>query len=326
MKYDIEADWILLQTCNYRCSYCFAPPEMLGEKLQTYGTPQQWRAAFDATDRTWLLHITGGEPSIYPGFVDLCDILAERHYLSLNSNLTHASLQAFAKRVDPSRVSFVNAGFHLEERDRRSGHAAFLTNGDALRAHGFSLLVSLVATPAALARFDDAAAILRPLGLVPVPKLFRGLLDGKLYPDAYSQLDKERFLYRAELARECYAPMLESMAERPTADIFRDDELLEGEPTFTGMSCDAGHRFVRIEPNGDVNRCGPPHLGNLLAGTFAPRQAAAPCDTRFCYYFCKKYTDTARVSSTLYAAIGDVRASPQQAMSRRLFPRRWWAR
>ncbi|MGH7488978.1 MAG: radical SAM protein, partial [bacterium] len=224
MRYDIEADWILLQTCNYRCSYCFASPQTLGQKLRTFATPQQWRAAFDATDRTWLLHITGGEPSIYPGLVDLCETLAERHYLSLNSNLTHGSLADFARRVDPSRVNFINAGFHLEERDRRSGHAAFVANGEALCARGFSLLVSLVATPAALERFDDAATILRPLGLVPIPKLFRGVHQGSHYPEAYSPLDKKRFAYCARLARECYAPILERMAERPSVDLFGDDE------------------------------------------------------------------------------------------------------
>src|SRR6187402_356769 len=116
MKYDIEADWILLQTCNYRCSYCFAPPEMLGEKLRTFGTPRQWGDSFDRTGRTWLLHITGGEPSIYPDFVELTEILTARHYISLNTNLTHASLRDFAGRVEPSRVNFINAGFHLEER------------------------------------------------------------------------------------------------------------------------------------------------------------------------------------------------------------------
>jgi MoaA/NifB/PqqE/SkfB family radical SAM enzyme len=300
MKYNIEADWILLRTCNYRCSYCFVPPQALGEKLRTFATPQQWRAAFDATDRVWLLHITGGEPSIYPAFVDLCEALTERHYLSLNSNLTCPSLRAFAKRVDPSRISFINAGFHLEERDRRSGHAAFLENGEALRAHGFSLLVSLVATPTALARFDDAAAILRPLGLMPIPKLFRGLHEGKIYPAAYSRLDKERFSYCAKLAKESYAPILEHMTERPSVDIFGDDELLQGEPIFTGMLCDAGHRFVRIEPNGDVRRCGPPYLGNLLAGSFAPRRTSAVCDTHFCYYFCRKYTNTARVLASTF--------------------------
>jgi MoaA/NifB/PqqE/SkfB family radical SAM enzyme len=301
MQYDIEADWILLQTCNYRCSYCFSSPKELGGKLRIYATPQQWRAAFDSTDRTWLLHITGGEPSIYPGLADLCEILAERHYLSINSNLTHASLADFARRVDSSRVSFINAGFHLEERDRRAGHAAFLANGETLRAHGFSLLVSLVATPTALERFDDAATILRPLGLVPIPKLFRGVQEGKHYPEAYSPLEKERFAYRARLARDCYAPMLERMGERPSLDLFADDALLGGEPTFSGQSCDAGHRFVRIEPNGDVVRCGPPRLGNLLAGSFVPRHGAAACDTRFCYYFCRKYTDTARVSAPAIA-------------------------
>ena len=48
--------------CNYRCSYCFFPADVLGSKLRQYATPDQWRSAFDATDETWLLHITGGEP------------------------------------------------------------------------------------------------------------------------------------------------------------------------------------------------------------------------------------------------------------------------
>jgi hypothetical protein len=86
------------------------------------------------------------------------------------------------------------------------------------------------------------------------------------------------------------------LGERPTIDVFSDSTLLEGEPTFLGQDCDAGYRFVRIVPNGDVTRCGPPLLGNLLAGTFKPRTGSAICDTQFCYYFCQKYTGTARES------------------------------
>jgi MoaA/NifB/PqqE/SkfB family radical SAM enzyme len=299
MKYDIEADWILLQTCNYRCSYCFAPPEMLGEKLRTFGTPRQWGDSFDRTGRTWLLHITGGEPSIYPDFVELTEILTARHYISLNTNLTHASLRDFAGRVEPSRVNFINAGFHLEERDRRSGHTVFLKHAELLLARNFPLWVSLVAHPTALERFDDAVAILRPLGVVPIPKLFRGMHEGKSYPSAYSAAHKERFSYHAERARECYAPLLERMLEPPTVDIFRDDRFLDAEPKFTGQACDAGSRFVRIEPNGDVRRCGPPNLGNLLAGTFKTMRGPTACDTQFCYYFCEKYTRTARDAGVL---------------------------
>ena len=303
MRYDIEADWILLNTCNFRCEYCFIPQEMLGEKIRVYGTPDEWGAAFDATGRTWLLHLTGGEPSVYPDFLRLCERLTRRHFISLNSNLSQASFLPFAGLIDPSRVSFINAGFHMEERDRRSGPAAFLRNADLLMTRGFPLMISLVATPRALERFEDAVEALSPLGLVPIPKLFRGVIDGKRYPDSYSATDRLLFMRHARRAAKWYQTMLTKMAERPTLDIFRDEEFLDFEPTFGGQSCDAGSRFVRIEPSGDVMRCGPPHLGNLLDGSFRPMGGAASCDTSFCYYFCEKYTVSAREASRRSASL-----------------------
>lgn len=305
MQYDIEADWILLNTCNFRCDYCFVSPEALGEKIQVHGSPEAWGAAFDATGRTWLLHLTGGEPSVYPDFVGLCERLTRRHFISLNSNLSQSSYSAFAGNIDPSRVSFINAGFHLEERNRRSGLASFIRNAELLITRGFPLMVSLVATPRALERFEDAVEALSPVGLVPIPKLFRGVMDGKRYPESYSETDRKLFGRHASRAREAYQPILARMAERPTLDIFRDDEFLDGEPAFGGQSCDAGSRFVRIEPAGDVIRCGPPHLGNLLDGSFKPMSVAAICDTRFCYYFCEKYTASAREASTRSAPLSN---------------------
>ena len=43
---------------------------------------------FDSTGKTWLLHLTGGEPFAYRGFVELCAALTRNHLLSLNSNVT----------------------------------------------------------------------------------------------------------------------------------------------------------------------------------------------------------------------------------------------
>jgi MoaA/NifB/PqqE/SkfB family radical SAM enzyme len=292
MKYTVEADWHLLHTCNYRCSYCFFPADVLGSKLRQYATPDQWRSAFDATDETWLLHITGGEPSVYPDFVELCEKLTEKHYISLNSNLSHRSLERFSAVVDPARVSFINAGLHLEERDNRQGHAAFLRNADLLRRNGFRILVSLVATPTALARFDEAVAMLEPIGLYPIPKLLRGPLDGAIYPAAHGELDKIRFRKFSDAARRFYQPDLESWGERPSIDMLDDDRFLDtGVPSFGGISCDAGYRFVQINPDGHVSRCGAVDMkGNILARTFVRRQGPSPCDTDYCYYFCLKYS------------------------------------
>ena len=78
---------------------------------------------------------------------------------------------ATAQHIAPARVSFINASLHLEERESRSGYKKFLRNADLLRCKGFSILVSLVATPMALARFEGAIALLKPVGLFPIPKL-----------------------------------------------------------------------------------------------------------------------------------------------------------
>jgi organic radical activating enzyme len=289
MRYDIEADWHFLNTCNYRCGYCFSSPEILGEKLRAHASPKQWQDAFDATGYTWLLHLTGGEPSIYPSFAKLSEALTERHFISLNSNLSRP-FQSFAERVDPTRVSFINAGFHFEERERRSDNAVFLTNAELLRSKGFPLLVSIVATPSALARFHEATDILAQIDIVPIPKVLRGPYNGQKFPEAYTDLDRARFREFSGVAREFYEPLLSKASERPSIDMFRDDELLYAEPTFTGQSCDAGHLFVTIKPTGEVFRCSGPTLhGNILTGTFKRARGPRPCNTRACPYFCLKY-------------------------------------
>jgi MoaA/NifB/PqqE/SkfB family radical SAM enzyme len=291
MKYDIEADWHLLNTCNYRCTYCFFPHEMLSSKLQVFANPTGWRSAFDSSGYVWLLHMTGGEPSLYPDFVELCESLTANHYISVNSNLTHPSLTRFVHRIDPSRVSFINAGLHLEEREHRSGPAAFLRHADLLHSRGFPVLVSIVATPAALARFEDAIALLEPIGLFPIPKLFRGMWNGDEYPKAYSSSDKDRFRNFSRLAREFYRPLLARRPDPPSIDILNDDAFVDGLPAYTGSMCHAGERFVYIASNGEVLRCGGSDpQGNLLAGTFVTRSHPAPCNTRHCYYFCNKYS------------------------------------
>jgi MoaA/NifB/PqqE/SkfB family radical SAM enzyme len=293
LNYDIEADWRLLNTCNYRCAYCFLDAAALGEKLRVFASPEAWESAFNATGKTWLLHMTGGEPSLYPDFVELCRRLTGRHTISFNSNLTNASLADFAERQDPSRVSFINAGLHLAEREERSGNRRFLLHAELLRKKGFPIVVSLVATPAVLERYQDAISLLDGAGLFPVPKLLRGAFDGRVYPQAYSELDRARFRAYAAQARQAYAGLLAQRSEAFTINMFDDDEFLGGQPSFIGRSCEAGHRFVRLNPDGEVFRCSQKTgLGNLLAGTFTPAGQASPCETSYCFYFCRKYSSS----------------------------------
>jgi MoaA/NifB/PqqE/SkfB family radical SAM enzyme len=291
MNYDIEVDWNLLDACNYRCDYCLNEAATLASKMRTFAAPIVWRSAFSATQLTWLIHITGGEPSAYPGFVGLCESLTADHYISLNSNLTNRSLIDFSRVINPARVSFVNAGLHLEERRRHGRMDTFLRNADALRSAGFRILVSLVATPGVLARFDEAINLLASAQLFPIPKLLRGMHQGETYPKAYSIEDKVLFRKYSKMARRFYRYMPALVAESPSLDILHDDTYVDGLPVFKGRSCEAGHMFVQMHANGDVFRCGSKTpQGNLLEGSFVRNLNQEICSTVHCYYFCNKYS------------------------------------
>jgi len=291
LKYDVEADWTLLTTCNFRCDYCFVPLPALAAKLTVHGTSAQWTEAFDATGKTWLLHITGGEPSIYPGFVDLCERLSRNHYLSINSNLSHASMDTFAERIDPERVHFINAAVHYDERSQRSALDPFFARVQKLRARRFSVLVSSVMTPDVVRNFPEVSAYFESRGISVIPKVMRERFHGRIYPGAYTA--EEKFLIRRylEKARQNYAPVTLAMAEAATIDMLADDRLLDRPKIYHGKLCGSGHNFVRIEPDGTVIRCGSgTQLGNVLDRDLALLDAPKPCDSLYCPYFCEKYT------------------------------------
>jgi MoaA/NifB/PqqE/SkfB family radical SAM enzyme len=288
--YEMEGDWELLWTCNYRCPYCFVSLEKLGSKIRTSASPEQWAAAFDATGKRWLIHMTGGEPTIYPDFPKLCEALTRRHLISLNSNLSRPTARALASRVDPRRVSFVNAGLHPGERLRRNGFEAFANNARFLRDTGFRVFVTAVATPIVIANLPALAASCAAQGLHIAPKILRTPYEGKLYPWAYTREQKNRLRTYIARAREHYTRVYEGWP-RPSIDVLSDDEFLDGLPNFRGRSCSAGVRFVGISHDGEVHRCNPARssMGNLLQGTVRFAEAPSPCDTSYCFYFCKKY-------------------------------------
>lgn len=295
LRYDVEGDWLLLSTCNYRCDYCFLSENALGAKVQVHASPDQWRKGFDATGRVWLLHLTGGEPSHYPEFVALCKALTQRHYISLNSNLTGPSLARFADEIDPARVSFINAGLHVAERERKQGQSVFLNHAELLMKRGFPIMASVVATPDVLRDFEMIVESLRPIGLVPFPKLMQGKRTGKPYPESYT--DDERALFRRHslAAERADAALFSGRRERPSIDLPMGRDHLEKNPTYLGQMCSAGRDFVKIGSKGDVHRCSGAgkSLGNILRGDLRLKSKAKPCDQAHCFYFCEKFTKRA---------------------------------
>lgn len=291
MDYQVEADWKMLDGCNFRCGYCFWSPESLGSKISGLPSAEEWAAAFDGTGKSWLLHMTGGEPSLYPDFPRLAERLAERHCLSVNSNFSHPNIADMARRVSPDRVSLLHAALHPEERNRRKTWDAFAANLEAVAAAGHRIILSVVATPDVIERFEDIARQCEGLGFRPVPKMVRGAWQGRNYPFAYTPSERVAFRKAHAWAREGYASLLADEGERPTVWPLDDDESIDLSLDYRGSTCDAGRIFVSIHPDGSTFRCGTDgYLGNVLKGDLRLNTKPIRCATSYCPYFCRKYS------------------------------------
>lgn len=290
--YDVEADWILMSTCNFRCQYCYWDATDLGRKIHPPAPPEQLAHFFDKSGLTWLLHLTGGEPFHYPGFVELCQLLTRRHTISINSNTdAGVNIRRFAETIDPGRVDFINAGVHLQQRHERNRTEAFIRNVAVLRDAGFDLFVSCVMYPPIFHNFPAVWDWYAKQGVIIIPKILQGRHFGLVYPKSYTDAERTLFVEYSQRAADSYADQFARRQEPPTINPLMDHtRFLYGLPDYTGQLCYAGRDFVRIRESGEIRRCGPGEIvGNIVEGWFDRKAGPSMCRERECPYFCEKY-------------------------------------
>ena len=240
---------------------------------------------------TWLLHLTGGEPFAYPGFVDLCELLTVRHLISINTNADLEEVASFAKRIAPDRVDFINCGSHPEQRFVHSGIDRFVRNVRLLTDMGFDAFVSCVMYPPLFADFPDLWQRYAAQGVVLIPKALQGEHLGRSFPQGYTEAERRIFIAYSNRAEEAYAARRLTRRAPPTIDPFLDrDTFPHGLTDYRGKQCRAGRDFVRIRPEGTIVRCGPDEvIGSIVDGSFARQEGPTPCAAIECPYFCEKY-------------------------------------
>lgn len=290
-RYDVEADWILMSTCNFRCTYCYWSPEDLGRKIHPIADPQTLNSFFDQTNLTWLLHLTGGEPFHYPKFIELSTLLTGRHFISINTNADSRRIPSFVDVVDPTRVDFINCGAHVEQRTDSSQVERFIGNYRTFIDAGFDAFASCVMYPPIFPQFAKTWGDYAREGVALIPKALQGIHFGRLFPESYTPTERSLFIEYSERAQELYRGQIVQRRVRPTIDPFLDRELfLDGLADHRGSMCFAGRHFVRIREDGEIRRCGPGDVvGHLTEGWFERRPGPSRCVDVECPYFCQKY-------------------------------------
>jgi MoaA/NifB/PqqE/SkfB family radical SAM enzyme len=263
-----EIDWHLTNRCNFDCEYCFPQIRwVLNRTDLDEPSPAEVARAFDRFDGPCLIHMSGGEPFLFPGFVELCRRLTVDHTISINTNLSATDvIHDFSGAVPPGQVRQITAAIHVRESERVGRtFEDYAANVHRLRQAGFSVDPLYVLHPTLIRRVEDDVARLSDLGIRDTGvKVFKGVWEGKEYPEAYRDTERE-LLVRLGGSYGYTADYLAGIRK-----------------TFRGTPCTAGATSFKVTVRGDVQRCAtvPASYGNIFDGTFQGAPGPRPCTAR----------------------------------------------
>lgn len=281
-EYDIDADWHINKECNFQCPYCYLNPgknkdsKLFLEKAEIESTVK----AFDDTGLSWHITILGGEPFLYPRFIDLCAQLTRKHGISIVTNLSCNNLSDFCRQVVPEKVESFYCSLNLPYREVYKDAGSFIDKVNILRKNKFNLFTTQVMWPPIIQRFIKLFDLFAKEGVIVRPMLFRGFYRKKKYPEAYNSRERRLFFNLSEKAKE----MDTDKHKEGYRYIEVDRHIIKGELSFKGSFCAAGKEWVLVDINGDVFRCGDDRvrLGNIYQGKIKFFKNSHICNAEIC--------------------------------------------
>ncbi len=271
---EIELEWLIHYKCNYRCPYCFF--EGMWDEVQgrnVYRSTGQWLDAWERIHKRYghlRLLITGGEPFLYPDFVKLAGELSRDFSIGFDTNLSCSEelLAEFARKAFRENTS-LGLSFH----PRFAVFEPFLKKALFLKNKGFRVCVQYVSYPEQINQMNSYRLKFEDNGLYFIPLPFRGRYNGKLYPAAHSEEEKQMIYNSMENLQGEH----QNRVEKQLCQV-----------KTRGRSCRAGQVYARVDNDGSVYRCGRyvssnhSSLGSIFDEGFRFLDAPLPCEEEIC--------------------------------------------
>ena len=269
--------WDIDYRCNYNCTYCFLhfEPETTDIKAE-YLKPTEWINIWEEIYKRHgdcHISVTGGEPFIYPNFIEIISELSKIHTFEFSTNFSW-DIDYFVKKIAPERV-IINSSFHPEF----TGIKKFLERFFFLKEKKYLISITIVAYPPMLEKILDYKEVFEKKGIRIIFFPYRGPYRGKKYPEGYTEIEK-KLLKQLEVnvgvgitaeLNETYVP--------------NHKEVSLGEKKL----CRMGQSYAKIVPSGDAYRCCAAvnkdwgRLGNIINNTFSLLNEPEYCpDFRHC--------------------------------------------
>lgn len=250
--------WNIVYACNYRCSYCFFDGKWEEyAKRNIYLSTDEWfyywKRIYDKYGK-FVLIITGGEPFIYPDFIEIIKRLSKICYhINISSN-SSGDLERFIETISPENVS-LSLSFQPEFEDLKN----FIKKVVLIRKYKFDGCINFVAYPPFFEKIDEYKKeffnLKEELKIIP----FWGEYNNKKYPESYTEEEK---------------------------NFLGIDDSWFKKVKRKGNECLAGYKTALLFPDGKVARCGQIGeryiLGNFFDKNFNLLNKPMNCDAEYC--------------------------------------------
>jgi len=301
-NYNLLAWWKITDFCNFNCSYC---SQLYQNKPRSnFRTINIEKALkfFDETKKTWLVYFYGGEPFLHPNFIELCQELTKKHYLSIDTNLSSRQVNDFCKKINPKKVKFITCSLHILEREKLNLTKDFIDKVKALKKAGFNVIVTQVMWPPIIERFDNILDYLNKQNIAISPFAFIGTYKNKFYPDSYTKKERKKiFSYIKNFVQKEKVNVDKN--EMINVSVFVDyiKFLVKGNFSFKNSMCTSGFKSIRIKSDGNITRCDSDSqpLGNIHQDELKLFEKPQSCTNQNCFCPFEGFLFSKNISNTI---------------------------
>jgi hypothetical protein len=185
----------------------------------------------DKTNKIFKIGFSGGEPFLISNFIEACEKLTKRHYISLVTNLTSDKIKEFCEKIDPLRVVHLLASTHIKELERFNLLSRYISNFLMCKKRGYNISAYEVAYPPLLTEAEKYRKFFKEKGIELNFDPFLGNYSGKRYPQAYTEQEIE--VFGLNMKSGSYA----------------------GTPHQKGKLCNAGYNVGMVGLYGEIRPC-----------------------------------------------------------------------
>jgi len=261
---DIVAGWDIMLHCNYRCPYCFNKGKW--EQLEVCNknySQEDWLNFWDRIYQKYgeiSIIISGGEPFIYPKFLELMRKMVSKHRIEVCTNLSidFDCIQRIINEFTPQRF-ILHPSFHPYFADLEE----VIKKMHILKHKGWNLEPIIVAYPPMLGELKYFRKRFFEEGIGIFVQPFIGQYQNRIFPQEYMDSEKE---------------IISSFAD---VDLIRY-QLNNISPE--AKSCKTGFKYFRVDPDGLILRCASSKkiMGKMEDMNFRLFETAMPCEAEFC--------------------------------------------